>query len=423
MKKKKFITRVILLLLLVTGCLTFRSIQAAEEGNSLTLKFSLPEKDPEAYDADDVLADTPVYDLYYIAPIKWDGAGDGVHADSTKYYIPYTEIESDYQSLFTGFKDSNDDINVSEREGSLVNTALKEYGLNVLANDIATKIFGGTTQLTPDVASVPINQPKTGLEDGLYLAIVRGSSATTKDKYLKTRTEETVDGDQVVTETKYYSYINSKYHEYDFDPLLVFLKSSENVADLTAKMKYTENPRYDDLLIVKELTSIGGKGTDEFSFEPVTFVYEVTAYDPKDTTKVIYQDVASITISSDSKLIGQTIAERIPVGAKVEVTEIYGRSYTLTEVEGNPLSTTHIIVSARDDNGEHLIDDETKLYQYENSDGKPIFAYTYFKNAFDYNPLEGYGIDNMYRYGEDGWFYDGKKVCNVDEPETGGQER
>ena len=140
MKKKKFITRVVLLFLLVTGCLTFRSIQAAGN-NSVKFTFELPQKQEGDYDYGDQLEDNLVFDLYYIAPIKWDGAGDGVHADSTKYYIPYSEIKENYQSLFTSFKDAKGDINVSERNDSLVNTDLKNYGLDALANDIATKVF------------------------------------------------------------------------------------------------------------------------------------------------------------------------------------------------------------------------------------------------------------------------------------------
>ncbi|MBQ1306891.1 MAG: hypothetical protein IIY56_01920, partial [Erysipelotrichaceae bacterium] len=102
------------------------------------------------------------------------------------------------------------------------------------------------------------------------------------------------------------------------------------------------------------------------------------------------------------------------------VKEIYDRSYKL-DGTNNPLETT-IIVSARDEKGNHLKDDTTDLYLYQDDEGT-IFAYTYFKNKFDFDPLEGYGFDNVFRYGSEGWKYDGNKICNVVEPGEGGNER
>jgi len=434
MKTKKFITRVVLLLLIVTGCLTFRSIQAAGN-NSIMFTFELPPKQEGAYDEGDQLEDVLVYDLYYIAPIKWDGAGDGTNPESTKYYIPSGDIVTSYQSAFpASFKDTDGNINVSERETSpdsgvyeLVNTALKDYTLPELANDLARIVYNNsitpntTDPDTNDRANLPFVNKNTGIEDGLYLALVHVDGDS---NYLKKKTVKVpVTGSDTYTEKDvYYTAANSIYHEYDFNPLLVFLKSTDGKAELKGAPKYEENPRYDDLLIVKELTSIGGKGIteDTFSFEPVTFVYEITAYDPKDGKTVIYQDVAAITIGSDEQLIGQTIVERIPVGARVEVKEIYDRSYKL-DGTNNPLETT-IIVSARDEKGNHLKDDTTDLYLYQDDKGT-IFAYTYFKNKFDFDPLEGYGFDNVFRYGSEGWKYDGNKICNVVEPGEGGNER
>ncbi len=439
MKTKKFITKVVLLLLIVTGCLTFRSIQAAGN-NSITFTFELPPKEEGDYDYGDKLEDEDglVFDLYYIAPIKWDGAGDGTPA-STKYYIPSGDIVESYQGVFpASFEDTNGNINVSERDGSLVNTALKEYGLDNLANDIATIVFSGTTPLAPD-ATAKFGTPETDLDDGLYLAIVRGSNANTKDKYIKTRIEKITVGDTVESKTVYYSYANSIYHEYDFNPLLVFLKNTTNETDLSleAKPKYSENPRYDDLLIIKELGGVLGKagkndqdeGLDFDAFEPVTFVYDVTAYDPKETTKVVYHDVASISfekMESAKDLIGQTIAEKIPVGARVVVTEIYnGSSYVLNADMSN--GETTIIVSDRNEDGTHIQDDDGK-YVYistvDTSDSqteKVIFAYVTFVNDPGNKPNPGYGINNPYKYDEEkGWEYVGdNKKPNTDDKRGG----
>ncbi|MBQ2658508.1 MAG: hypothetical protein IJF87_08085 [Erysipelotrichaceae bacterium] len=448
MKKKKFITRVVLLFLLVTGCLTFRSIQAATNNNSVKLTFSLPAKeDPNVYDVDDEMVDVIVYDLYYIAPIKWDGSGDGT-ATSTKYYIPSGSIVSSYQSAFPdSFKDSVGNINISEREKTpgqgdyeLVNTALKDYTLSELANDLARIIYDGS--ITPDTSSTDskdkanliFGEKNSGIEDGMYLVLVHvnGDSNYLKKKIVK----EPVEGTDTYTEKDvYYTAANSKYHEYDFNPFLVFLKNT----DLEGTPKYEESFRYDDLLIVKELGGVLGKagendqedGLEFDGFEPVTFVYDVIAYDPKDKDgeTVVYHDVASISfeeMGSAKDLIGQTIAEKIPVGARVVVTEIYnGSSYALDEDNSN--GETTIIVSERNTDGTHKTDADGK-YVYittvETSDSqteKVIFAYVSFVNDPGNKPNPGYGINNPYKYdAQKGWEYIGEnKKPNTDDKRGG----
>ena len=227
MKMKKFITRVVLLLLIITGCLTFRSILAAGN-NSITFTFELP-KHEGAYDEDDQLEDVLVYDLYYIAPIKWDGAGDGTNPESTKYYIPSGDIVTSYQSAFpASFKDTDGNINVSERETppdsgvyELVNTALKDYTLPELANDLARIVYNNsitpntTDPDTNDRANLPFVDKNTGIEDGLYLALVHVDGDS---NYLKKKTVKVpVPGSDTYTEKDvYYTAANSIYHEYDF---------------------------------------------------------------------------------------------------------------------------------------------------------------------------------------------------------------
>jgi len=427
-RKKNIILTAMMFLLLICGCLSYKTIFA--EGNSVT--FTLSTEIP----ADDPLEDDLVFDLYFIAPIEWDGRGDGQNADSTKYYIPSDDISEDYADILTPFADDKDMINVSERDGSLVNEDLKDYGLDTLANDLAAVVFADGSTISADHEGLEFDvkhptEEEDPIENGLYLAIVRGANADDPSKYIKTKKTEVVDEESgTKTEvTNYYSFVNSKKYEYDFNPVLVFLRNTddpERAATLTFEEKYFKNLRDDDLLIIKELSGFGSGGDidseeeDFSSFKPVIFVFSVNAYD-EDGNKV-YENTASISfdsVESADDLVRQTIVEKIPVGSRVEVEEIYSGPYTL---DGTPEDETVIIASVRDDNGEHLIDKKTGLYIYEQAveseDGEmtteTIFAYVRFVNTFNNIPNQGYGIDNPYEIDEDGiWKYTGDNTCEM----------
>lgn len=158
--------------------------------------------------------------------------------------------------------------------------------------------------------------------------------------------------------------------EYTFQPSLITiprqLDSGEWVYDVTASLKPEEQPRYGSLRIRKTLDSFNE------SLGKVTFVFQIEGVDDKG--ELVYSNVVATTHSSAGSVDG--VAEQIPAGAHVTVTEVYsGASYELTS-QGTL-------------EGDITADQELGMT---------------FTNTYNDRLVPGYGAVNQFQYDEDaGW--------------------
>lgn len=352
-RKKKIITGVLLISLIVTGCLSFRSIFA--EGPKLTFSFT-PVSDKEN------ISDL-VVDLYEIADIEWDGT-------NARYVIK--DVKNDFKTDFPEGQDVSV-YKVEESEETDPETEPSDEGVNPYTTDehlktIASNALGIIN--TKDIKKAGTVSVGTGEfnQNGLYLGVVRSASTTEKKDYIKTIKIE----DDVETNVSY-AYSNSL--EYRFSPLLIFMLNDEKAVSL----KYETEYRLGELVIEKELMNYAGR--------PVTFVFKVE--DVTDAANPVLVDYVSLTFQSYG--IKQYIMKNLPVSHKFRVTEVYsGGSYSVrTDTE----QETPIKFPAT------LKDSEV----YEES--KVTFV-----NDFDDKKNEGYGVENPYKYGEKGWEYAGENT-------------
>lgn len=113
------------------------------------------------------------------------------------------------------------------------------------------------------------------------------------------------------------------FYEYNFNPGLIALPDNqafhsagaENkwIYEVTANLKPERSPRYGSLLIQKNLDNYNE------TMKEVTFVFSIEAVDENGNT--VYSNVVSTTHSSAGTKAA--IADHIPAGAKVTVTEVY----------------------------------------------------------------------------------------------------
>ncbi|MBM6948050.1 DUF5979 domain-containing protein [Mordavella massiliensis] len=159
-------------------------------------------------------------------------------------------------------------------------------------------------------------------------------------------------------------------HAYQFQPSLITiprqLESGDWTYDVTASLKPEQKPRYGSLRIRKTLDSFNE------SLGPVTFVFQIEGTDENGET--VYSNVAATTHSSAGTV--DAVAERIPAGTRVTVTEVYsGASYEL--------------VSQGTQEGLITADQELGMT---------------FTNTYDDGLVPGYGAVNQFDYDEDaGW--------------------
>ena len=353
-RRKKIITGALLISLIVTGCLSFRSIFA--EGPLLTFSFTPVSEKENISDL--------VVDLYKIAEdIEWDGT-------NARYVIK--DVKNDFKTDFPEGQDVSV-YKVEESEETDPETEPSDEGVNPYTTDehlktIASNALGIIN--TKDIEKVDTVSVGTGefKQNGLYLGVVRSESTAEKKDYIKTIKIE----DDVETNVSY-AYSNSL--EYRFSPLLIFMLDDEKPVTL----KYETEYRLGGLVIEKELMNYAGR--------PVTFVFKVE--DVTDTANPVLVDYVSLTFQSYG--IKQYIMKNLPVSHQFRVTEVYsGGSYSVrTDTE----QETPIKFPAT------LKDSEV----YEES--KVTFV-----NDFDDKKNEGYGVENPYKYGEKGWEYAGENT-------------
>lgn len=174
-----------------------------------------------------------------------------------------------------------------------------------------------------------VDQKVEDLDCGLYLLIARG--ADVKDYKTTVTTEE---GKKNIA-----TIANSKTHVYAFAPELISLPSKQvtdaegNVSnatfgggewlyDMQVTLKPQQKPRFGSLEIVKNLTT--------YNVDiPAVFVFSVEAELDGEN---VYSDVVTLSFAEAGQK--ETLLDRIPVGAKVTVKEIYsGASYEITSAE------------------------------------------------------------------------------------------
>lgn len=180
------------------------------------------------------------------------------------------------------------------------------------AAELALKPDGTETPDTPQ--TVQSGGSFSGLDGGLYLVIARGTGLT---DYIST-----IDGGQLVTK----AYSGNKCYTYlpelvalpstaaELNGQTVTTDSGEWTYNLTATLKPEESERYATLDLVKRLT-----GYEENT--PATFVFQVDVYDKQGGTLIDSNVVAIDFDNAGEKSLH--IADRIPIGAYVVVTEIY----------------------------------------------------------------------------------------------------
>lgn len=205
----------------------------------------------------------------------------------------------------------------------------------------AAEIIAGQTEPAEAAAVITVENGSgtaEGLETGLYLALSENA-----------RTE---------------------YYEYTFQPSLVTLPGPQDESgwtyDAAAVLKPERNPRYGSLRVVKTLDSYNE------SLGPVTFVFQIEGTD--DAGQVVYSNVVATTHSSAG--VESAVAEHIPAGTHVTVTEVYsGASYELT--------------SSGTDMGVIAADEELSME---------------FSNTYNEELVPGYGAVNHFEYDENsGW--------------------
>ena len=159
------------------------------------------------------------------------------------------------------------------------------------------------------------------------------------------------------------------------------------------EFQITDQPKYGELLIIKQLTSYQAGDTVTFTFDVVGYIDANENGDYEDSERV-YSNVAALTIGPGSNYSASELMTHVPAGAHVVVSERNTGSHYQCTIPGNPPSQTTTIVA--------------NLHPTVPSDpGVVVFSNTYIPNSDD-----GYGIENHFAAdtpGADpgGWHYTG----------------
>ncbi|WP_434309832.1 hypothetical protein [Hominifimenecus sp. rT4P-3] len=294
MRKKSSLTALVMAvsILLSLSLWVTKPVQAVDLDKTCTLTV-------EPGTIEDLKNASVVIDLYKIADAKPDPTYDTYSYEATGFY----------QSLQNGLEEQMD-------------------------NDAWRKLAVAAAQIALDTdtpaATTKAGEPVGELECGLYLMLARGEKMK-KDEYTSKNEE-----DELVTLACSPDYV------YRFFPELVSLPSTSDLTgvpgqviktsdgewlyEISATLKPSQDVRFGSLEIVKNLT-------DYQSADPAVFVFQVDAYRDENKTDVVYSDVVSVhfTAAGEQRIL---LEKRIPVGAYVEVTEVYsGTAYTVSDSE------------------------------------------------------------------------------------------
>jgi hypothetical protein len=246
--------------------------------------------------ADELIQAGLVIDLYQVADVLPVVGADG-----------YTfEMRSAYDELL-----------ISDEMSNAAWRALAQQAAEIALNGDMPVVSGAQ----PNTA---ITETEGGrLESGLYLIIARGADET---DYISTVTDE--EGtEQLVTS------VHTQRYTYSFQPELVAIpekpadasgemntaSDGEWLYDITVSLKPERELRYGSVSIIKTLLSYN------VSNGPATCVFRVEGVWDGET---VFSNVYALTFTEPGQRT--VVADRIPAGAEVTVTEIYsGAGYSL----------------------------------------------------------------------------------------------
>ena len=155
----------------------------------------------------------------------------------------------------------------------------------------------------------------------------------------------------------------------------------------------TDQPKYGELLIIKQLESYQAGDTVTFTFDVAGYI-DADQNSEYDDSEVVYSNVAALTIGPNSNYSASELLTYVPAGAHVIVTEINTGAHYECTVSGDPPAQTTTIVA--------------NLHPEVPEDpGVVVFSNTYIPNDNG-----GYGIENHFEAdnpGSDpgGWHYTG----------------
>lgn len=296
-------------------------------------------------DRDALVAAGLVFDVYKIADAE-QVPGYNIYNYKVGANSPYHDV---IQKFIAASKDSAWSMS-NAADGSLLfrysvgkNASVTEWA--DLMEELAKVCF--EEKETPAASGVPISDKggtATDLTAGLYLTVVHGrdippaAAGTTYPSHIILDEMKEADGSSSKQVLRSIAYTDIKL--YIFQPQLIglpntqlterpgapdgqqtpaFATGSSWAYDVSAYVKHTDRIRYATLEIVKNLQTYS---------DPVTFVFEIKAtapdYDPKnpDESK-IYRKTVPITFSAPGMSNPVRIADRIPAGWRVTVTETY----------------------------------------------------------------------------------------------------
>ena len=180
---------------------------------------------------------------------------------------------------------------------------------------------------------------------------------------------------------------NTEANKYYFRPILISIPYKETetepattdagewIYDVEVFLKPSFESRYGKLTINKQVQVLEDRLNDK-KITPMTAVFRITGWSDKTKTNKVYSNVASITVP-DGKPV---TLDRLPVGAYVEVEEIYtGAGYKL--VDSSPAS---VIIPSPDDK----------------EAAEVSFTFT---NTYNDELKKGYGVMNSFTKAEDSW--------------------
>ncbi len=346
MKKTKFITGLILLLMLITGLSSGKIIYA----DTSKVKFSISLESGQSIEGGLVL------DLYKVADIVWDGSNQ----TQTTYLLSTSD-----SSPFKAFKGKN--VGINKDTGKPYDSTLD---LDQMAVDAAKIVFKEPKMAADLSANVGTEY---SLNNGMYLAIARSGNVQQSD------TANYLNGD-------FTSFAYSRDKTYTFKPLLVFVYGDNAEAiDLSKKdndnvlIKYSVDVRYGQLNVAKIVSVYGGPKTN-------TKLYiKVKGYDKTD--KLVYNKSIAIEINKVGPYDPIELKD-IPVGTKVIVTEEYpGASYEFVSAVYSGTSTGTV-------SGQTVT-----VAEITPVDKTKIQTVT-FTNTYNNIPITGYGVKNTLTYTE-----------------------
>jgi len=256
------------------------------------------------------------------------------------------------------------------------------------AQEAATIVRNSDVSAAVSDAAIGVNQPQTspGLIPGIYLVLAHKKNASKAD-YFDEKTVDDGENTESVTApvkkvvTTFYTETN----KYCFSPILISIpyKDVETtpattddgawIFDVTVFLKPSSETRFGKLTINKQVQILEDRLNDQ-KITPMTAVFRITGWSDNTKTEKVYSNVASITVPD-----GEPVTlDRLPIGAYVEVEEIYtGAGYRL--VNGSPES---VIIASPD------------------QEAQVEFTFT---NTYTNELKKGYGVMNSFTKAENTW--------------------